>query len=65
MTPLCRHPLTYDPELLMKGLAMLYQLNASQQHHTPGQKRRNPNFRRGHRPHPLRRERREDGPKAD
>ena len=28
VTPLCRHPLTYDPELLMKGLALLYQLNA-------------------------------------
>ena len=26
VTPLCRHPLTYDPELLMKGLALLYQL---------------------------------------
>ena len=23
VTPLCRHPLVYDPELLMKGLAML------------------------------------------
>ena len=22
--PLCRHPLTYDPELLLKGLALLY-----------------------------------------
>ena len=30
VTPLCRHPLTYDPELLMKGLALLYQLNAPQ-----------------------------------
>ena len=29
VTPLCRHALTYDPELLMKGLALLYQLNAS------------------------------------
>ncbi len=28
VTPLCRHPLTYDPELLLKGLALLYQLNA-------------------------------------
>ena len=28
VAPLCRHPLTYDPELLMKGLALLYQLNA-------------------------------------
>ena len=24
VTPLCRHPLTYDPELLLKGLALLY-----------------------------------------
>ena len=30
VAPLCRHPLTYDPELLMKGLALLYQLNAPQ-----------------------------------
>ena len=30
VTPLCRHPLTYDPELLMKGLALLYQMNAPQ-----------------------------------
>ena len=35
VTPLCRHPLTYDPELLLKGLALLYQLNAPQQHHHP------------------------------
>ena len=28
VTPLCRHPLVYDPELLLKGLALLYQLNA-------------------------------------
>lgn len=35
--PLCRHPLTYDPELLLKGLALLYQLNAPQheRHHEP------------------------------
>lgn len=26
--PQCRHPLTYDPELLMKGLGLLYQMNA-------------------------------------
>ena len=32
VTPLCRHPLTYDPELLMKGLALLYQLNTPQEH---------------------------------
>ena len=43
--PLCRHPLTYDPELLLKGLALLYQLNAPQheRHHEPrsdGERRR-------------------------
>ena len=32
VTPLCRHPLTYDPELLLKGLALLYQMNAPQPH---------------------------------
>ena len=64
VTPLCRHPLTYDPELLMKGLALLYQLNAPQQHHNAGGKKRNPNFRRGRHPHPQRRERREDEAKA-
>ena len=43
VTPLCRHPLTYDPELLMKGLALLYQLNASQpQHHGAGGGRQRP-----------------------
>ena len=31
VTPLCRHPLVYDPELLMKGLAMLYQMNQPSQ----------------------------------
>ena len=36
VTPLCRHALTYDPELLMKGLALLYRLNAPQQHHGAG-----------------------------
>jgi type III pantothenate kinase len=30
VTPLCHHELTYDPELLMKGLAYLYRLNAQQ-----------------------------------
>lgn len=33
VTPLCRHPLTYDPELLMKGLALIYELNAPAAHH--------------------------------
>ena len=28
VAPLCRHPLTYDPELMLKGLALLYQLNS-------------------------------------
>ena len=63
VTPLCRHPLTYDPELLLKGLALLYQLNAPQQHHHPagGHKPHGQNFRR-HRP--FRRERRETEAKA-
>ena len=39
VTPLCRHPLTYDPELLMKGLALLYQMNAPQHHAGGGKKR--------------------------
>ena len=55
--------LTYDPELLMKGLALLYQMNAPQ-HHAGGGKKRNQNFRRARRPHPQRRERREDEAKA-
>ena len=63
VTPLCRHPLTYDPELLLKGLALLYQLNAPQQHHhhAGGHKPRGQNFRR-HRP--FRRERHETEAKA-
>ena len=36
VTPLCRHPLTYDPELLLKGLALLYQMNAPQPHYAAG-----------------------------
>jgi type III pantothenate kinase len=31
VVPLCRHPLTYDPELLLKGLGYLYKLNADKQ----------------------------------
>lgn len=62
--PLCRHPLVYDPELLMKGLGLLYQLNAPAQHRASGGKKRNPNFRRGRHPHPQRRERRETEAKA-
>ena len=63
VTPLCRHPLTYDPELLLKGLALLYQLNAPQQHHhhAGGHKPHGQNFRR-HRP--FRRERHETEAKA-
>ena len=55
--------LTYDPELLLKGLALLYQLNAPQQHHHPagGRKPHGQNFRR-HRP--FRRERHETEAKA-
>ena len=36
VTPLCRHPLTYDPELLLKGLALLYKLNAPRRRSGPG-----------------------------
>ncbi|MDE8692144.1 type III pantothenate kinase, partial [Faecalibacterium sp. DFI.5.82] len=36
VTPLCRHPLTYDPKLLLKGLALLYQMNAPQPHYAAG-----------------------------
>ena len=62
VTPLCRHPLTYDPELLLKGLALLYQMNAPQPHYAAGSRWRNPNnnFRRGRRPRSQRRERREE-----
>ena len=62
VTPLCRHPLTYDPELLLKGLALLYQMHAPQPHYAAGGRRRNPNnnFRRGRRPRSQRRERREE-----
>ena len=48
VTPLCRHPLTYDPELLMKGLALLYQLNAQQpQHHSAGGRHYGPQNQHG------------------
>ena len=62
VTPLCRHPLTYDPELLLKGLALLYQMNAPQPRYAAGGRRRNQNnnFRRGRRPRSQRRERREE-----
>ena len=58
VTPLCRHPLTYDPELLLKGLALLYQMNAPQPHYAAGGRRRNPN--NNFRPRSQRRERREE-----
>ena len=66
VTPLCRHPLTYDPELLLKGLALLYQMNAPQPHYAAGGRRRNPNnnFRRGRRPRSQRREHREEKKKT-
>ena len=32
VAPLCRHPLTYDPELMLKGLALLYELNSRPAH---------------------------------
>lgn len=63
VTPLCRHPLTYDPELLLKGLALLYQMNAPL-HHAGGGKKRNQNFHRARRPHPQHRDRREGEAKA-
>ncbi len=28
VVPLCRHPLTYDPELMLKGLGLLYEMNS-------------------------------------
>ena len=76
--PLCRHPLTYDPELLLKGLALLYQLNAPQheRYHEPrsdGERRRpRPAGRRPYnngssprrRSHNNRRPRRDDEAKA-
>ena len=76
--PLCRHPLTYDPELLLKGLALLYQLNAPQheRYHEPrsdGEHRRpRPAGRRPYnngssprrRSHNNRRPRRDDEAKA-
>jgi len=36
VTPLCRHPLTYDPELLLKGLALLYQMKHLSRTMPPG-----------------------------
>ena len=62
VTPLCRHPLTYDPELLMKGLALLYQLNAPQEHgrsHGGGRHYGQQGRPRAKHPHPNRRTRRE------
>ena len=62
VTPLCRHPLTYDPELLMKGLALLYQLNAPQEHgrsHGGGRHDGQQGRLRAKHPHPNRRTRRE------
>ena len=58
VTPLCRHPLTYDPELLMKGLALLYQLNAPQEHRAPhggGRHYGQPGHPRTKRPYPKKR----------
>ena len=62
VTPLCRHPLTYDPELLMKGLALLYQLNAPQEHgrsHGGGRHYGQQGRPRAKHPYPNRRTRRE------
>ena len=61
VTPLCRHPLTYDPELLLKGLALLYQMNAPQPHYAAGSRRRTrTTISAGRRPRSQRRERREE-----
>ena len=70
VTPLCRHPLTYDPELLMKGLALLYQLNAPQHpgHGAGGGRHYAGQNRHAHtktRPYPKRRTRCEPEPQAD
>ena len=62
VTPLCRHPLAYDPELLMKGLALLYQLNSPQEHsrsHGGGRHYGQQGRLRAKHPHPNRRTRRE------
>ena len=62
VTPLCRHPLAYDPELLMKGLALLYQLNAPQEHsrsHGGGRHYGQQGRPRAKHPYPNRRTRRE------
>lgn len=63
VTPLCRHPLTCDPEMLMKGLALLYQLNTAPQAASgwkpAGTRRRRPGgwgFKRNLRSCALRRE---------
>lgn len=40
VTPLCRHELVYDPELLMKGLALLYELNEPRLARRPEKRRR-------------------------
>lgn len=62
--PLCRHPLTYDPEMLMKGLALLYQMNqprpAPEEGPAHGLRRRRPagwsRCKKNARPRLLRRE---------
>ncbi len=38
--PQCHHPLSYDPDLLMKGLALLYEMNAPKPNHDKNNKRR-------------------------
>lgn len=55
VTPLCRHPLTYDPELLMKGLALIYELNAPVVRHSGNDRRRGNDGPNGR--HPARRTR--------
>ena len=60
VTPLCRHPLTYDPEMLMKGLALLYQLNAPSHHGAGGGKKHGTReYPHAKRPYPRKRSCRE------
>ena len=68
VTPLCRHPLTYDPEMLMKGLALLYQFNAPQNpNRSGGGKRQGPQNQHAHakqHPYPKKRSRFQQEPEA-
>ena len=57
VAPLCKHPLHRDPQLLLKGLALLYTLNAPAEEKTaPTGGTGTPNRHRDRRP-PARRRR--------